>query len=432
MMNNSFTLGYAHALRDATLSLSGKGLYLVLSSFIGMPGWVLTKAALEPYCESRYALEKAWRELLDRGYLKHYCMIDSRGAFVHSYELMQEPSGTPARMTHVAGMDRENGDLRMVLSSEKKRDFVRVPNALLRSQTLPLAVKGLFSVVAHLAGIPNFSLNPDGIRSFCKEKAKHFATLWRALKLFGLLKQHRHPAGMDCHFSYEYELLDTPDTDAPYLVNHRADGSVSSSRTIADYISSAASRLKAWLSGAKQEKNRRKNIVRKADAPLAPAVHTDKRADDLRSQISADLLSNRFGAQAAELVVKALTSLASAQTIKVGGNTIPADERKAVVARVTHDAVANILAQGLDLSRAKNPAAYLRSVLYSALTRQTENKQQIAAWNAKWDKQKQALVAGTAETAEPPLADWEQAWIAQVKERRERRRAAIARGEEQP
>lgn len=38
MMNNSFTLGYAHALRDATLSLSGKGLYLVLSSFIGMPG----------------------------------------------------------------------------------------------------------------------------------------------------------------------------------------------------------------------------------------------------------------------------------------------------------------------------------------------------------------------------------------------------------
>lgn len=25
MTNNSFTLGYAHALRDATLSLSGKG-----------------------------------------------------------------------------------------------------------------------------------------------------------------------------------------------------------------------------------------------------------------------------------------------------------------------------------------------------------------------------------------------------------------------
>lgn len=37
MTNNSFTLGYAHALRDETLSLSGKGLYLVLSSFIGMP-----------------------------------------------------------------------------------------------------------------------------------------------------------------------------------------------------------------------------------------------------------------------------------------------------------------------------------------------------------------------------------------------------------
>ncbi len=430
MMNNSFTLGYAHALRDATLSLSGKGLYLVLSSFIGMPGWVLTKAALEAYCESRYALEKAWRELQDRGYLKHYCMIDSRGAFVHSYELMQEPSGTPTRMTHVAGMDRENGDLRMVLSSEKKRDFVRVPNALLRSQTLPLAVKGLFSVVAHLAGIPNFSLNPDGIRSFCKEKAKHFATLWRALKLFGLLKQHRHPAGMDCHFSYEYELLDTPDTDAPYLVNHRADGSVSSSRTIADYISSAASRLKAWLSGAKQEKNRRKNIVRKADAPPAPVVHTDKRADEMRRQIDADRLSERFGPQAANLVVKALTSLAGAQTVKVGGAAVPQEERQAVVERVTHAAVATILSQGLDLSRAKNPAAYLRSVLYTALTQQTESEKQIAAWHAKWDKPKQDLIAGAAEPSEPPLADWELAWLAQVKDRRERRRAAIARGEE--
>lgn len=29
MMNNSFTLGYAHALRDATLSLSGKGLVCI-------------------------------------------------------------------------------------------------------------------------------------------------------------------------------------------------------------------------------------------------------------------------------------------------------------------------------------------------------------------------------------------------------------------
>ena len=97
---------------------------------------------------------------------------------------------------------------------------------------------------------------------------------------------------------------------------------------------------------------------------------------------------------------------------------------------MTHAAVAAILSQGLDLSRAKNPAAYLRSVLYTALTQQTESEKQIAAWHAKWDKPKQALVAGTAETAEPPLADWELAWLAQVKDRRERRRAAIARGEE--
>ena len=46
-------------------------------------------------------------------------------------------------------------------------------------------------------------------------------------------------------------------------------------------------------------------------------------------QIDADRLSERFGPQAANLVVKALTSLAGAQTVKVGGADVPQEERQA-------------------------------------------------------------------------------------------------------
>ncbi len=224
MASSGFTIGYNHILRDKTLSLAAKGLYLVISSYIGMPGWSLYKAQLARNAESRYALDKAWRELQAAGYLKHMFYTDQTGAFVHIYDLLQAPNDTPA-YRYITDSDRPNGDCRFILSHDIKRDFTRIPNAVLCSP-LPLAVKGLFGVVLHLVNIPDFHLHPQGIRTFCKEKLKRFSSVWQQLKLAGLLKQHRYPTGDYNGFTYSYELPTAPDQDTPYLTNHHANGEV--------------------------------------------------------------------------------------------------------------------------------------------------------------------------------------------------------------
>ena len=243
MSNTGFTIGYNCILRDKSLSLTAKGLYLVISSYVGMPDWALTKRELAKVCGTNYAMDKAWCELLTAGYLKHYTARASSGAFIHRYELMQEPSAA-APHAFIAGADFVTGDCRIILSGESKRDFTQIPNLILRSKRIPLAVKGLFGVVAHLINIPDFSLNPAGVQAFCMEHIKRFSSIWRQLKLAGLLKQHRYPTGEENSFEYQYELLDQPDSEAPYLVNHHADGSVSSERTISDYIAQASAKIK--------------------------------------------------------------------------------------------------------------------------------------------------------------------------------------------
>ena len=94
MSNTGFTIGYNCILRDQSLSLATKGLYLVVSSYIGMPEWKLTKNTLNKICGTAYAVEKAWKELLAAGYLKHYTARAASGAFIPRYELMQEPSAS--------------------------------------------------------------------------------------------------------------------------------------------------------------------------------------------------------------------------------------------------------------------------------------------------------------------------------------------------
>ena len=66
MSNTGFTIGYNCILRDQSLSLATKGLYLVVSSYIGMPEWKLTKNTLNKICGTAYAVEKAWKELLQQ------------------------------------------------------------------------------------------------------------------------------------------------------------------------------------------------------------------------------------------------------------------------------------------------------------------------------------------------------------------------------
>lgn len=85
--------------------------------------------------------------------------------------------------------------------------------------------------------IPDFVLRPEGIRAFCMEKVKHFSTLWKRFKISGLLKQHRFPSGQENHWTYEYELCETPDLETPYLTNYHIDGSVSTVATIDGFLS---------------------------------------------------------------------------------------------------------------------------------------------------------------------------------------------------
>lgn len=419
MSNTGFTIGYNCILRDQSLSLATKGLYLVVSSYIGMPEWKLTKNTLNKICGTAYAVEKAWKELLAAGYLKHYTARAASGAFIHRYELMQEPSAS-APHAFVTDADFVSGDCRIVLSGESKRDFTQIPNSILRSKRIPLAVKGLFGVVAHLINIPNFSLNPAGVRAFCMERIKRFSSIWRQLKLTGLLKQHRYPTGEENSFEYQYELLDQPDSEAPYLVNHHADGSVSSERTISDYIAQASAKIKRLFGadGSQPPRKRRKNAVRKSSGLTknTPPMPHDERIKDIRAQIDADTLELHYAQGNVEMAVEALAELKYEKDIKIKNNDIPLEDRQAVVARVARPNISHFLSEKENvLARStQNSVAYChcRTVLYDYLIQQ----------QAKDDAQPQ-------QSDIIPL--WEEIWLKQKEEIKKRRKAEEAKQSEQ-
>ena len=417
MSNTGFTIGYNCILRDKSLSLTAKGLYLVISSYVGMPDWALTKRELAKVCGTNYAMDKAWCELLTAGYLKHNTARASSGAFIHRYELMQEPSAA-APHAFIAGADFVTGDCRIILSGESKRDFTQIPNLILRSKRIPLAVKGLFGVVAHLINIPDFSLNPAGVQAFCMEHIKRFSSIWRQLKLAGLLKQHRYPTGEENSFEYQYELLDQPDSEAPYLVNHHADGSVSSERTISDYIAQASAKIKRLFGadGSQPPRKHRKNAVRKSSGLTknAPPVPHEERIKDIREQIDADTLELHYAQGNVEMAVEALAELKYEKDIKIKNNDIPLEDRQAVVARVARPNISHFLSEKENvLARStQNSVAYCRTVLYDYLVQQ----------QAKDDAQPQ-------QSDIIPL--WEEIWLKQKEEIRKRRAAEEAKQSEQ-
>lgn len=404
---SGFTLGCNHALRNKGLSLAAKGLYLVISSFCGMPGWRLSKNQLAAYCESRYALEKAWHELLQAGYLKHrFFQFNQTGAFAHTYDLLQLPDDSPAYLYEPTG--RSSGDCRFIPADHTLRDFTRIPTAVLRSKTIPLSVKGIFGVVSHLLAIPDFYLHPEGVRAFCAERIKRFTSVWRALKLSGLLKQHRYPTGQDNSFTYEYELRDEPDQEAPYLTNHRADGSVSTSKTIAEYLSRAHQKLRALRSSgaAKAYKHHSNAAVSTASpAKKTPYAPSDAEMDAIRQRIDAASLKQQYSAALVDTVTDALAVIANAPELTISKRTVPLEERMQLTAQLSAGDIASFLAAGrIDLSRAGNPAAYLRTILY------------------KWMQERPSGTSQNAASVQP-LRDWEKDWLAQLRETRKRRLA---------
>ena len=251
--------------------------------------------------------------------------------------------------------------------------------------------------------IPGFILRPEGIRSFCMEKIKHFSTLWKRFKISGLLKQHRHPAGEENRWTYEYEICETPDLETPYLTNYHVDGSVSTIATIGDFLE----KLKKRVSRI------RKNVsIKKKDKPRAVRR---KERKQIEQQLNADALRQRFGNDLTGTVVTAVYHIKHAGRLFIKGAEITQERRETVAQMISPESVERFLdSTALDLSRIKNPTAYLQTALFDFL-----------------EKQCSTDASPVEESPDRPLADWEQAWLAQKAEARRRREEAIARGEYQ-
>lgn len=399
MSATGYTTIYNEVLRDSTLSLNAKGLFAVIKSFIGLPGFALSKRRLGYACsDSAYLLNAAWKELKQKGYLQHYFSQSENGAFCHVYNLMQHPSA-PVDFVYSPSIDRPNGDV--ICISDAQRDYTNISTAVLRDRSISLASKGLFALVSHLMKIPDFVLRPEGIRSFCMEKIKHFSTLWKRFKISGLLKQHRHPAGEENRWTYEYEICETPDLETPYLTNYHVDGSVSTIATIGDFLEKLKKRV-----------SRIRKNVRKKDKPRA--VRRKERRQ-IEQQLNADALRGRFGNDLTGTVVTAVYNIKHAPRLFIKGAEITKERRETVAQMISPESVERFLGStALDLSRIKNPAAYLQTALFDFL-----------------EKQHSTDASPADEAPDRPLADWEQAWLAQKAEARRRRKEAIARGEYQ-
>ena len=401
MSATGYTTIYIEVLRDRTLSLNAKGLFAVIKSFIGLPGFALSKRRLSYACsDSGYLLNAAWKELKQKGYLQHYFSQSENGAFCHVYNLMQHPSA-PVDFVYSPAIDRPNGDV--ICISDAQRDYTNISTSVLRDKSISLASKGLFALVSHLMKIPDFVLRPEGIRAFCMEKVKHFSTLWKRFKISGLLKQHRHPAGEENRWTYEYEICETPDLETPYLTNYHVDGSVSTVVTIDGFLE----KLKKHVSHI------RKNVsLKKKDKPRA--VRRKERRQ-IEQQLNADALRGRFGNDLTGTVVTAVYNIKHAPRLFIKGAEIAQERRETVAQRISPESVERFLdSTTLDFSRIENPAAYLQTALFDFL-----------------EKQCSTDASPADEAPDKPLADWELAWLAQKAEARRRREEAIARGEYQ-
>lgn len=388
-MSAGFTMSYHHALQDAQLSLPAKGLYLLVQSFAGMPGFALTKAALYRVCgDSRYTFEKAWHELKTTGYLHHFYSIGADGGFCHAYDLCQFPDDVHA-FEYTAALDRPNGDLCLRPSDRAVRGFTRLPNAVLRSRDLPLGVKGLFGLVARLLDIPGFQLRPAGVLHYCREKARRFSTLWRKLKLAGLLKQHRYPSGEENVFTYEYDLLAEPELQTPYLTNYHADGSVSSSASIGDYLALVKARIQAKLPGRGKRKAQKR--VRAIQAGRTRKYQpTQPQLEEIQTRMAYDDLLARYPKAHVDLLRTALAELRHAPAVTVQQQPLSEQERTSLWDRVSHATLSAFLDAPFWADRlrtAQYPAAYLRAVLVHFLRQQPAEPAADApldAWEVEW------------------------------------------------
>lgn len=100
---------------------------------------------------------------------------------------------------------------------KKKPSFSMIPNEIIRNENISLRAKGLYSLIQSYITMEEFTLYKSFLVRKCKEGKAAFDTAWKELKETGYLKQYK--MNSESGFYYEYELLDSPDTDFPGLGN---------------------------------------------------------------------------------------------------------------------------------------------------------------------------------------------------------------------
>lgn len=97
---------------------------------------------------------------------------------------------------------------------KKKRAFTQVSNAAMRDPNLSLKAKGLYALINSYIDIPDFELYKGFLMKQCMEGKAAFQSSWDELKKAGYLIQHQVRNGN--RFTYEYELLDTPNDNSQH------------------------------------------------------------------------------------------------------------------------------------------------------------------------------------------------------------------------
>lgn len=107
---------------------------------------------------------------------------------------------------------------------KNKISYTVLSNVAIRDVTLSPQARGLYAVIRSYITIENFTLYKDFLFDQFPCGVRAFNTMWNELKEKGYLKQYRHR--IENGFTYEYDLLDEPDTSYPATINVRMDGTI--------------------------------------------------------------------------------------------------------------------------------------------------------------------------------------------------------------
>lgn len=346
-MNMPYTQISNVILRDSMLSLTAKGLYIILRSYAGLTNFCLTKKRLKSNSSSsNYEMEHAWKELKSSGYLQHFYSTAKNGEFIHVYDLHQERQSIQELMSYEPNQTRSHGDLRFIPSGTAN-DYTTVPDAIARDCKISLKVKGLYAVLSYLFKIPNFHFSLQSLATLCKEKTKALKTIWTALKRFGLLKQHRYPTGEHNRFDYTYDLLLESNLNEPYFTNHCADGTITSSLFVDPNE----------LTPEKKKKSKNTRI-------LLPTKPQKTQADSLHTMSTFQNIVRLQQYPVSNQVDKAIVALCKNKHMRLNGVMVSLESRQKAVASLTPDLLAQFEFQFKLPANVYAPIPYIATALY--------------------------------------------------------------------